>query len=415
MTTGHVTRRRFFAAAIAAALALTAVPATMTTAALDPELTATLELRDGFIDYQLEPGTLHFFDEENQPLAVQVIDGCAVNDHYWLFGAGLSGLSLTLSVTDETTGKETRVVLPPFEPGMPIGTVFDPEALDICGDDVQVGGLPPIDALARYTSADDRDPDITTELRLLSDGSETAYRRLSQAGETYRVISRRPPIAAVDESGELDRLFLIIEGRVPRSVEGIVFTGDEGMLPARAELTAIVEGLPKSRVRRAYEIAENGREPNALIGDLGLRKVQRIHHLDLDFETLGSDAYLAIAGWIREGGKPIEPPSLVEDRFVVELARADGSRTRLPLTGPFVGSDAAGSRWEYAGPEARVQIADNCRLTGSYWTWAVARTEEPLELVVTDTASGDSVAQLLWTDRSDVSSLADSAALDFCP
>ena len=307
-----------------------------------------------------------------------------------------------------------RQVLPPFEPGRPIGTVFDPEALEICGDDVQVGGLPPIDAVARYTSADDRGPDITTTLRLLSDGSETAYRRLSQAGESYRVISRRPPVAAVDESSELDRLFLIIEGRVPRSVEGIVFTGAEGMLPPRAELIAFVEGLPKSRVRRAYEIAENGREPNALIDDLGLRKVQRVHHLDLDFETLGSDAYLAIAGWIREGGEPIEPPSLVEERFTVELARADGSRTTLPLTGPFAGSDEAGSRWEYASPEARVQIADNCRLTGSLWTWAVARTDEPLELVVTDIATGESVAQLLWTDRSEVSSLSDTAALDFC-
>jgi hypothetical protein len=414
MTHATVVRRRSFATAMATVLALAALPAGVATAALDPELTATLELRDGFIEYPLEPGTLHYFDEENQPLAVQVIDGCAVNDRYWLFGAGLSGVPLSLSILDETSGREVRTVLPPFEPGRPIGTVFEPDAFDICGDDVQVGGLPPLDALARYTSADERDPDVTSRLRLLSDGSETAYRRLSQADERYRLISRRPPIAAVDESSDFDRLFLIIEGRVPRSVEGIVFTGNEGMLPPRARLTEFVAKLPKSRVRRAYEMAENGREPNALIDDLGLRRVQRVHHIDLDFQSLGSEAYLAIAGWIREGGKPIEPPALVEERFTVELARADGSRTPLPLIGPFVGSDEAGTRWDYGTTEARVQIADNCRLTGSFWTWAVARTDEPLELVITDTVAGESVAQLLWTDRSELSSLSDTSALSTC-
>lgn len=415
MNIGTVARRRLFAGAMTAVLALAAVPVGVATAALDPELMATLELRDGYIDYDLEPGTLHFFDEENQPLAIQVIDGCAVNDRYWVFGAGLSGVPIQLSVTDMATGREARPLLPPFEPGQPIGTVFDPEALDICGDDVQVGGLPPLDALATYTAADDSDPDLSTQVRLLSDGAEKAYRRLSQAGDSYRVINRRTPIALIDESTELDRLFLIIEGRIPRSVEGIVFTGDEGMLPNRAQLGEVLEELPKSRVRRAYEMAENGREPNALIDDLGLREVQRVHHVDLDFETLGAEAYLAIAGWIREGGEPIKPPALVDERFTVELARADGSSTPLPLIGPFVGSKEAGSRWEYGSTDARVQVVDNCRLTGSFWTWAAARTDEPLELIITDTVSGDAVSQLLWTDRRELSRLSDTSALTSCP
>ena len=59
-------------------------------------------------------------------------------------------------------------------------------------------------------------------------------------------------------------------------------------------------------------------------------------HVALDFETLGADAYLAIARWIKEGGEPIEPPSPVEARFTVEIVRADGTRTDVPLVGPLV-------------------------------------------------------------------------------
>ena len=136
---------------------------------------------------------------------------------------------------------------------------------------------------------------------------------------------------------------------------------------------------------------------------------------DLDFETLGSDAYLALAGWIRKGGQPIEPPALVDQRFTVELVRADGTRSELPLTRPIVGSDAAGTRWEYGSNEARVQISDSCRLTGSFWTWAGARTDEPLELAITDTVSGQTVSHLLWSDRREVSTMADTAALTGCP
>lgn len=415
MTFVTVRLPRLLVGVLAASVAVTvALPAT-TSAVGDPELVATLELREGFIEYELEPGTLHFFDEEGQPLAVQIIDGCAINDHYWFFGAGLSGVPLQLSILDRTSGKETRPALPPFQPGVPIGTVFDAQALEVCGEDVQVGGLPPLDATGTFTSADGRGQDLTAAIRLLSDGAERAYRRIAQGGQTYRVISRRAPVAAIDDSADLDRLYLLTEGRIPRSVEGIVFSGGEGMLPEQAALAAKVEDLPKSRVRRAYELASNGRLPKALMGDLGLRGVQRVHHVDLDFETLGSDAYLALAGWIRKGGQPIEPPALVEQRFTVELVRADGSRSELPLTGPFVGSDAAGSRWEYGSNEARVQISDSCRLTGSFWTWAGARTDEPLELAITDTVSGQTVSHLLWSDRREVSTMADTAALTGCP
>jgi hypothetical protein len=187
------------------------------------------------------------------------------------------------------------------------------------------------------------------------------------------------------------------------------------MLPARADLAKSLTSLPKARVRRAAELAQNGRRPNALIDSLGLRKVERVHNVDLDFETLGADAYLAIAGWIREGRKPIEPPALVDQRFIVELVHVDGTREELPLTGPFVGSPEAGSSWEYGTTDARVQVRDECRLSGTFWDWAAARVTEPVELAITDTQTGTTTSQLLWTDLRDLSRVSSSSTIDSCP
>jgi hypothetical protein len=416
MTSGTVISRRLLASGLAAVVATAGTAVSVAGAdPLDPDLMATLELRNGFIDYLLEPGTLHFFDDENQPLAVQVADGCSINDHYWVFGAGLSGIPIQLSVRDFNTGNEARPLLPPYEPGKAIGTVFDPEALPICGSNVQVGGLPRIDATVTLTSTQAPAQDDSGTISLLSDGSSSAYRRLVQGGEPYRIISRGAPVAVIDESDNYDRLYLFTEGRTPRTVEGVVFTGDEGMLPARTKLDKALAKITRARVRRAYETAKSRKVPNGIVEDLGLRDVKRVHHADLDFETLGSDAYLTIAGWIKPGKNPPEPPGLVEERFTVELVAPDGMRTPVPLVSPLVGSPADGERWLYRSSDALVQIADACDLSGSFWTWAGARTEDPLELVITDTTTGEPVTLELWTAGEEVSRLSDTTALAGCP
>ena len=101
--------RRFGAltgvAALTVLLAVAALPPAAGLAATDAQLKATLELPQGDIDFPLEAGTLHFFDEEGAPFIVQVIDGCAVNDHYWVFGAGLGPAAVPLTVFDERSGK----------------------------------------------------------------------------------------------------------------------------------------------------------------------------------------------------------------------------------------------------------------------------------------------------------------------
>ena len=416
MTLGTVIRRRLLACLTGFALAGSVLaPAAAAADSLDPDLLVTLELRDGFLEYEAEPGRLHFFDEENQPLAIEIIDGCAINDHYWIFGAGLSGIPLPLNVRDLETRAEARLYLPAFEPGMPIDTVFDPAALSICDDRVQVGGLPRLDATVMLTSAKGSGQDGSAVISLLSDGSATDYRRLVQGDNTYRIISRGAPVAIIDESSDYDRLFLLTEGRTPRFVEGVVFSGNEGMLPSRAKLDKALDSITNARVRRAFEAAKSGKVPAGIIEDLGLRKVRQVHHADVDFECLGWAAYLTLAGWIKEGATPVEPPAPVEERFRVELVTAAGDRTPVPLVGPLVGSEEAGGRWDYRADGTLVQIIDACDTYGSFWIWAGARTDEPLELVVTDSSSDETATLLLWTERRGVSRLADTSALTFCP
>jgi hypothetical protein len=404
-------RRVLIVALVAALSGLGGWPAAV--GAQDADLTATLQLPVGEIDFAVEPGTLHFFDEEGAPFAVQVIDGCAVNDHWWVLGVGLGSAAVPLTIFDERSGMGHQTVLPAFRPGEPIGAVFDPEALAMCRGG-PTGGLPPAGGSAVYTSASPACNDAVSSLELLSDGEDDAYRSFVRGAETDRVISDEP-IAIIDQSSEWDELHLLAEGRTPRQVEGVLLSGPEGMLPRQASLEEALRDVTRSRVRRAFEAAKNKVVPKPLIEDLGLGEVECVYHVSLELDTLGANAYLAEAGWIRDGGPALEPPQLVEPRFSVELARADGETTALPLTGPYQGTSGESAFWQYAGDRAQVLIADGCGLSGTFWMVAAAVTDEPLELTITDTTTGTPVSTVLWTDRAEVSRLVDTASLTGCP
>lgn len=380
---------------------------------LDTDIIATLDLPQGDIDFELDVGTLHFFDEERTPFALEIIDGCAVNGHLWVFGAGLSAEPTRLTIIDRKGGADRRLVLPPFVPGEPIGTVLDTEALDICSSTVS-GGLPPVSGSVVYSSALARCPTYTEAIELHSEGATDAYRTMIRSGTDVNRVIRDRPITVVDEAADRDELHLLAEGRTPRLIEGVVFSGGQGMLPSRAALDRRLADIRYGRVRRAFEAAKNGLVPDGMIRDLGLRDVDCVHHVSFQLDSFGADAWLAQAGWIRDGGVPLVQPEPVEERFTVELVRADGEVERLPLVGPLAGTEAAGTYWEYQSGDAKVQILDGCGLSGSMWTAAAAETDEPLQLVVTDTLSGATATHLLWTDRSDISRLTDTAALPAC-
>jgi hypothetical protein len=57
-------------------------------------------------------GYLWFFAQENVESVVKLLDGCELNDHFWLFAAGLTDLQVDLVVTDSLTGKSWASVNP---------------------------------------------------------------------------------------------------------------------------------------------------------------------------------------------------------------------------------------------------------------------------------------------------------------
>jgi hypothetical protein len=47
-----------------------------------------------------DTGYLWFFDATNVEAVVKVLDGCALNNHYWIFAGGLTNVNVVMTVTD---------------------------------------------------------------------------------------------------------------------------------------------------------------------------------------------------------------------------------------------------------------------------------------------------------------------------
>ena len=99
-----------------------------------------------------ESGYFWFFASTNVEAFVKVIDGCALNGHFWVFDAGLTNVKATLTVTDGQTGLSRTYSNPqntPFQPSQ------DTSAFS-CGKRDGAAPPPGAEALAEVgaTSAD---------------------------------------------------------------------------------------------------------------------------------------------------------------------------------------------------------------------------------------------------------------------
>ena len=71
-------------------------------------------------------GLFSFFDRSNPEILVKVLDGCALNGHYWVFSAAATSLGFELRVEDTVTGHEKTYSSPD---GTPAPTITDTLAL----------------------------------------------------------------------------------------------------------------------------------------------------------------------------------------------------------------------------------------------------------------------------------------------
>jgi CSLREA domain-containing protein len=76
-----------------------------------------------------DTGAFWFFNPANLEIVLKVLDGCAVNDRYWVFLSGLTNVGVEVTVRDTLSGKT-------WTDSHPAGTALparlDTDALDIC-------------------------------------------------------------------------------------------------------------------------------------------------------------------------------------------------------------------------------------------------------------------------------------------
>jgi hypothetical protein len=65
---------------------------------------------------------LWFFHPDNWEILIKVLDGCALNGHWWILGSGATNVAFTLEVLDRETGLRWTY---DNSPGHPAGTFFN--------------------------------------------------------------------------------------------------------------------------------------------------------------------------------------------------------------------------------------------------------------------------------------------------
>jgi len=76
-----------------------------------------------------ESGYFTFFGPANVEVVLKVLNGCSVNQRYWIFIAGLTNVGVTVSVTDAQTGRTKTYTNPA---GRTFPPVLDTSSFDTC-------------------------------------------------------------------------------------------------------------------------------------------------------------------------------------------------------------------------------------------------------------------------------------------
>lgn len=77
-----------------------------------------------------DSGYFWFFNQDNVEMVMKVLDGCGVNNRYWVFAAGLTNVEVEITVTDTLRGFVSKTYVNPqqtaFQP------IQDTAAFDTC-------------------------------------------------------------------------------------------------------------------------------------------------------------------------------------------------------------------------------------------------------------------------------------------
>ena len=76
-----------------------------------------------------DTGDFWFFNPDNIEIVVKVLDGCAINQRYWVFAGGLTDVKVIMTVIDSDTGIAATYYNPPGTAFLP---VQDTDSLAVC-------------------------------------------------------------------------------------------------------------------------------------------------------------------------------------------------------------------------------------------------------------------------------------------
>ena len=338
----HRTRAIAGVAGLTALLAVSALPPAGGLAATDAQLTATLELPQGDIDFPLEAGTVHFFDEE----------GCALPGagHRRLRGQRpLLGLRRRAGRRCRAPDRLRRALRSqPSHGAAGLRARWAPSARSWNQRPWPSAARAPR-AGSRRSAASPPTPRSRRAARMTRTasccsprGARTATGPSSATARSGTASSARSPSPSSTTAGSGIELHLLAEGRTPRQVEGVLFSGAQGMLPGQASLEKALgghhQGTRPARLRGRQGLdrpAAAHRRPGPDGRRLRLPRQPRVR------ARLARTPTSPQAGWIDEGGAPLEPPQLVAERFTVDLVSADGVQHAAAADRPLAGQPPA--------------------------------------------------------------------------
>ena len=87
-----------------------------------------------------DSGLLWFFENDNWEMLIKVLDGCAINDRFWVFAGATTTVEYTLTVTDTALGTVREY----FNPlGHAADAITDTDAFDACSASTASAPRPP--------------------------------------------------------------------------------------------------------------------------------------------------------------------------------------------------------------------------------------------------------------------------------
>ena len=149
----------------------------------------------GSVTLTEDTGAFWFFDRANVEMVVKLLDGCALNKHFWVFAGGLTDTEVQLTVVDTKTGMAGTWFNPE---GTLLQPVQDNEAFATCSPPASIAAARSA-GLAKPSPSAGRplDPDREVELAL----------------ERYRAARAETPVAAPGQCTAGERTLCLEKGR----------------------------------------------------------------------------------------------------------------------------------------------------------------------------------------------------------